>query len=216
VGRARGQHRRPRDRRHGAQAAAAVAIAGLLIACHRGDPTSLADYLTGSPDVATWQLDEPAYRRIVVASYRDTYADYAREFAAAAPALAAQLGKGGPVTTRAHFAGDPELTFDQAIARWALPTLYPSQVADVAGAPLDAVFVRDGERWRALVGIGRIVRARVAALDATCAPVFDVATPSKLCADSRWPIAEAALRTDGERLRRACQLAAGVCGKPTP
>lgn len=120
------------------------------------------------------------------------------------------------MVTRAHFAGDPKLTFDQAIARWALPTLYPSQVAEVAGAPLDAVFVRDGERWRALVGLGRVVRARVAALDASCATVFDVATPSKLCADSRWPIAEAALRTDRERLLRACQLAAGVCGKPTP
>ena len=144
------------------------------------------------------------------------YADYAREFDAAAPALAAQLARPGALTTRPHFAGDPQLTFDQAIARWALPTLFPSQVADKGGQPIDAVFVRDGGRWRALVGIGRVVRARAAALDGDCASLFDLATRSKTCGDSRWPIAEAALRTDRERFVRACALARSVCGKPTP
>jgi len=78
------------------------------------------------------------------------------------------------------------------------------------------VFVRDGGRWRTLVGIGRVVRARAAALDPSCADLFDIVTPVKACSDVRWPIAEALLRTDRERFVRACALARSVCGKPSP
>jgi hypothetical protein len=162
----------------------------------------------------SWRLDEAAWKRIVVEPYRGLHAEYAREFDRVAPQLAAGVGRA--VAHREHFAGDPELTQDQAVARWALPPLFPSRVA----AEVDAVFLRDNEHWRAIVGLGRIVRTRVAAVDAGCAALFAIAHPhrelTKACRDATWPIADAVLRSDRERAARACKLAANVCGKRSP
>ena len=99
-----------------------------------------------APAVSIEKLDEPAWRQIVVDPYRELYADYARAFDAAAPALRAQLAGPGALAMRPHFAGDPALTPDQAVTRWALPVLFDSRIATKAGAPVDAVFVRTGDR----------------------------------------------------------------------
>jgi hypothetical protein len=145
----------------------------------------------------------------VVEPYRALYADYARELDRASLAP-------GSGATREHFAGDPELTQDQAVARWALPPLYPSRVA----AGIDAVFLRDGGRWHAIVGLGKVVHARVAAAAGACAWMFAVAHPhrdlAKTCRDMTWAVADAALRGERDRAVRACKLAESVCGKPSP
>lgn len=182
-------------------------------------PAALADHLRAlavaddavrAREVAAWQLDLAAWDRTIVAPYRDLYDDYARALAAAAPALSAQLARGGVVTTRPHYADDPRLTLGQARARWALPVQFGSVVAELDGAPLDAVFVRDRGRWRALVGLDHAIRARVAALDAACAAHLDVVQPGR-CSEIGWEIAEAALRRDRPRLTRACALATNLC-----
>ncbi len=111
---------------------------------------SLAGYLGGvaaadtaarAREIASWKLDRTAWDRTVIATYRDQYADYARAFDAAGAAFVTQLARGGEITTRAHFAGDPRLTVGEARARWALPVQYPSEVAEIGGAPIDAFAV---------------------------------------------------------------------------
>lgn len=164
-------------------------------------------------EVASWKLDRAAWDRLVVEPYRGEapYAGYARAFDAAVPVLAAQLRAGGVVTTRAHYAGDPRNTPGQARARWAVPVQYPSQVAMVAGVPLDAVFdvARDGT-LHAIVGIDVLLHAAAAALDPACADVLDHARDGT-CFQSCWVIAEAALRGERERFARACARAVGLC-----
>ncbi|MCW5808881.1 MAG: hypothetical protein KIT31_41400 [Deltaproteobacteria bacterium] len=170
--------------------------------------------------MAGWRLDEAAWRRIVVEPYRGLYADYARDFERAVPGLVQQLAAGGAIADREHFAGDPELTRDQAVARWAVPPLFPSRVATIGGAPLDAVMLRDGGRWRAIVGLGAVVHGKVEAIDPPCAALFAVARPhrdlAKTCRDATWAIADAAVRGDRDRTLRACKLADTVCGKRSP
>jgi hypothetical protein len=98
-----------------------------------------------------------------------------------------------------------------------VPALFPSAVAAAGdGAPIDAVFVPDGERWYALLGVDAAVRARVAAYDPRCAARLALAGPPGRCSDVGAAIAHAALRTDSPALTHACQLADTLCGKESP
>jgi hypothetical protein len=161
-------------------------------------------------EVASWKLDRATWDRTVVEVYRPLYEEYARAFDAATPALIAQLANSATITTRAHYAGDPRLTLGQARARWALPVQFPSEVAELEGAALDTVFVRDGERWRAISGLDVVIRSRVEKLDPACAVHLDVARTGR-CSDVGWVIADAALRADPPRFAHACTLATNVC-----
>jgi hypothetical protein len=161
-------------------------------------------------EVSTWVLDRATWDRTVVASYRGLHADYLRAFEAAAPDLVARLATRGAIATRPHYAGDARLTLGQARARWALPVQYPSEVADLDGVPINAVFVRDGDHWRAIVGVDGVLRARAAAIDPACAAHLDLVR-SKACSDVGWVIADAALQADTKRFAHACSLAATLC-----
>lgn len=209
-----------------AAARAALAASGLaLVACSRSSPTpapaALDDYLASvtalAPtarlaEVARWKLDPVAWQRTVVVPYRAAYADYAAAFDAEVPALVARLAAPGAITVRRHYAGDPMLTTAEAWTRWALPVLFESRVAARGDADLGAVFVRDGDRWRAIAGLDRVIRARAAALDAACAARLDAG--SRRCRELGWQIADAALRGDRARFEHACRLAAGPCDAP--
>jgi hypothetical protein len=190
-----------------------------------GTPEALAAYLqtvvghdpaTLQREIASWVLDDAAWNATVTATYRPLHTEYQQAFVAALPALIAQLGHPGVVTARRHYAGDPRLTLAESRDRWALPPVFPSVVAELDGAPLEAVFVRDGDRWRALVGLDAVVRARVAALDAGCAAELARAGRTGRCTDVGAAIAEAALRTDRDRLAHVCRLAETLCGKESP
>jgi hypothetical protein len=189
-------------------------------------PPDVADYLyklsgTDEPAraaaIATWQLTRAEWQRVVVDPYRALYDDYAREFAAAAPRFVEQLAKSHSIVARAHFAGDPIATRDQAFTRWALPTLAPTKLAELAGrppTPIDAVFADVDGSWRAIVGLGAIVRRRVAALDERCATALDHIDPAGgPCIEAAWGVADAALREDRGRFAHACGLATNLCGK---
>ena len=93
--------------------------------------------------------------------------------------------------------------------------LFPSEVVTVDGKPLDLVFIRDRDRWFALTGIDRAIRARVDVRDPSCGALIDDGT-SKTCRDAAWAIAEATLRTDDTRFVHACALAKTACAKPSP
>src|SRR5512138_1963472 len=87
----------------------------VLIACgSREQPADLAEYLRSDPDVASWRLDREAWQRVVVPSYAPLYDDYVRALDAGTPRWAAQLAKQRTIAVRAHYAGDPALTRDQA------------------------------------------------------------------------------------------------------
>jgi hypothetical protein len=199
----------------------------LLVACgsNREPPPQrdLAAYLSSlvaadeaarTREVASWRLDEAAWKRIVVDPYRALYADYSRAFDTAQPALVAQL-RPGAIVVRRHYANDPLLTPGQARARWALPVMYGSQIATLEGAPIDAVFVSDGDHWRAIVGLDRVIQQRVDTLDRACGALLEFTTPPR-CRDVQWELADAALRTDQARFAHACALAVSLCGKPSP
>jgi len=175
-----------------------------------------ADEATRQREVASWLLDDAAWTATVIPSYRPLHADYERAFAAETAALVRRLAQPGELVARRHYAGDPRLTLAQARDRWALPTLYPSLVLDLAGAPIDAVFVPDGEHWRALVGLDAAVRARVAAFDAACAAQLAHAGPTGRCTDVGAAVVTAALRTDRAQLAHVCRLAESLCGKGLP
>jgi hypothetical protein len=201
----------------------ALAVA-LLVACGGGradddKAPELAEYLyarSGDPSVVDeWRLTRAEWERVVVPPYAKLYDHYVRAFAGAAPTLRAQLANKHPIVTRAHVAGDPVSTRDQAITRWALPTLAPTRVAELAGKPataIDAVFVEVGGRWKAIVGLAPIVRAQIFELDPTCAPAIDQLDPAGgRCIEAAWAVADAALREDRLRLSHLCGLARDLC-----
>lgn len=164
---------------------------------------------------AAWKLAREEWIQVVTDPFRGAYDDYVRAFDATLPALDAQIRAaradgGSRLASRPHYAGDPELTRGQARARWALPVQAPARVATLDGAPLDAVFVRIGDDYKALVGIDAIVIDKTRALDASCARYLE-ALGSKLCQTMGWEIADAALRADKPRLAHACSLAKGQC-----
>ena len=161
--------------------------------------------------VASWKLDEDAWRRTVVAPYRDAYADYVAMFDVAAPAIVDQLATAGEVTARRHFADDPQATGTQVRLRWAVPVLYPSAVATLGGAPLDTAFVQVGDHWGALLGAADIPLRRAVALDPDCAVRLAMAGAPGPCTDVGFLVADAAMRGDRAAFTRACGLAAAQC-----
>lgn len=200
----------------------ALAVALLATACSRRvserDDT-LQDYLSklaGASDAARrsaverWKLDPDGWDRVTTDPYRAHYKGYASQFDERIADLATQLAKPGAITIRSHFAGDPKLTLGQARARWAQPVAASSQVAELDGVPIDAVFVRDGDRWRAIVGIDRLVLLRTAAKDLACATRASGQVKGT-CGDLAWFIADAALRDDDPRLERACAQLTNLC-----
>jgi hypothetical protein len=167
---------------------------------------------------AAWKLAREEWIEVVTDPFRSAYDDYVRAFDAALPKLEAQIsaaradGK-SRMMTKQHYAGDPRLTRGQARARWALPVQGPAQVAFLDEAPLDAVFVRTGDHYKALVGIDTIVIDKTRALDTTCARYLET-LGSKMCQTIGWEIADAALRGDRARLSHACSIAKGQCASP--
>jgi hypothetical protein len=210
-----------------------IAIVVVIVACRDDraparaptEPDALAEYLRAvaeldeparGREIAALRLDEPAWRRIVVDPYRALWSEYTRAFPADSAAIAVQLRTRGVISARRHFAGDPRLTRAEARLRWVLPVMYPSVVAELDGAPIDAVFVHDGGRWRALSGLDAVVRTRVRELDAACGERFERAGPSGRCTELAWAIAEAALRGDSRGFAHACELAAPHCANAPP
>ena len=211
-----------------------LVVALVLVACrdaappppaHTGSAAELAAYLatvagadeaTRKREVASWILDETTWSRDIVEPYRALYNEYVAGFDAQVPAMVAELAPLGAVTARRHFAGDRKLAAAQIRARWAVPVQFPSMVAELAGKPIDTVFIFDGARWRALLGLDQIVMAHVAALDPVCAAKLALAGPPGRCTEVGWLVADAALRLQHERFAHACALAATLCGNPGP
>jgi hypothetical protein len=200
----------------------ALVVALLATACSRRvseRDDSLQDYLgtlAGAGETARrsaverWKLDPDGWDRVTTDPYRAHYKGYALQFDERIATLAVQLAKPGAITIRPHFAGDPKLTIGQARARWAQPVAASSQVAELDGVPIDAVFVRDGERWRAIVGVDTLIFNRMAAKDLACATRASGQLKGT-CGDLAWFIADATLRDDGPRLERACTQLANLC-----
>ncbi len=167
--------------------------------------------------VAEWRLSRGEWERTIVEPYVRYYEEYARAFEAAAPALEAQrvASRAKPktvVTSRQHYAGDPDLTRGQARTRWALPVQFPALVAQLDGVPIDAVFVQFGNSYQAIVGIDQLVIDKTRALDEKCARYLET-LGSKPCQVVGWAIADAALRADAARLQHACSLATTQCAQ---
>lgn len=211
-----------------------LVVAAVLVACRDSAPTpraptgtadELAAYLTTvagadeatrKREVSSWILDETTWSRDLVDPYRSLYNEYVAGFDAQVPAMVAQLAPLGQVTARRHFAGDRRLVPAQIRARWAVPVQFPSMVADLAGKPIETVFIFDGGRWRALLGLDRIVMAHVAALDPACAATLALSGPPGRCTEVGWLVADSGLRQQRERFAHACTLAATLCGNPVP
>ena len=203
-----------------------------LVACHEppvatklGTPDDLADYLrtvagtdtaTRTREVTGWIVDETTWSRDIVEPFRSLYAEYVKAFDAQVPGLVARLASLGPVTARRHFAGDPRALPSQIRTRWAVPVQFPSAVAELGDQPIEAVFIHDGEHWRALLGLDQIVVAHVAALDPACAKKLQLAGPPGRCTEVAWLVADSALRAQLERFAHACQLASTHCGNSVP
>ncbi|MEO6771893.1 MAG: hypothetical protein ABI467_02595 [Kofleriaceae bacterium] len=214
----------------GALGALVALVAG--VACHdapppakTGTPDELAAYLdtvagadeaTRKREVASWIVDETTWSRDIVAPYRALYNEYVAGFDAQVPAMVAELAPLGAVTARRHYAGDRRLVPAQIRARWAVPVEFPSMVAELAGKPIATVFIFDGARWRALLGLDQIVMAHVAALDPACANKLALAGPPGRCTEVGWLVVDSALRQQRERFAHACELAATLCGNPVP
>jgi hypothetical protein len=230
-----------------------LAVLAALAACDRAPAPRLAtaddlaayisDLAASDPDAAArelarWPLDRALWQRTLVEPYRALWDELAPE--GRLRALRGELRRGA-VTARRHYADDPRLTPGQLWQRWALPTLYPSFVVEIDGRPLDAVFLHDGVRWRALAGLDELILARVRALDPGCATHLAGVVASADCASASWAVAEAALRNQPderseakgvgtprgspgggaqprgiEQLARSCLLAASLCGKRSP
>jgi hypothetical protein len=169
--------------------------------------------------VEAWRMPEARWTALVTDGYRPHWRAYAAAFDADAGAVAARLvelaRRGGPVEARWQYADDPRLSRAQVRLRWVLPTGRPGVVADVGGAPLDVVFAWDGAAWRALIGVDDVQLARTRAADPACAEALAAAGRPGTCTDLAWMIADAALRGQPDRLRRACGLAAANgCERP--
>jgi hypothetical protein len=169
--------------------------------------------------VTQWKLTPQEWQDTVVPMFKPLYDDYSTAFDAAAPALATQIDQvsvGAPLFVRPHFAGDPMNTVAQQRTRWALPTLAPARVITVGGAAVDAVFVRAGDGWGAIVGVDQIILAKARAMNAECTSVL-ATIGSKRCEEVAFLVAEAAVLGDRARLTHACSLAASACVvKPSP
>jgi len=157
--------------------------------------------------VSGWRLPRTTWDRVVVPPFRGLYDDYVAELPAHVPQLAAHLAP--PFAIRAHFAGDPRLTLDEAVTRWIVPTLFPSQVVD----GLDAVFVQEDERYYALVGMAKVIARK---LEPTCRPLLARVGPPGPCGDAMWQLVVDSLRGNRGAAEHACSLATALCGTRSP
>lgn len=160
--------------------------------------------------VAGWKMPAAGWATRVTSPYRGVWAEYAAQFDAAAPALAARLQAwaedGADIEARVHYAGDPDLSLEQSRLRPALPTGEPGAVIvpAIGEVILGEVFVHDGQRWRTLTGLDAAVRARVGRHDAPCADQYARAGRLDPCGDVAWEVTRAALADDTAGLTRAC------------
>lgn len=166
--------------------------------------------------IADWRVPAAAWPHLVTAPFRDHHAAYAAAFAAATDGVADELigwaRAADPIEVRWQYADDPALAPDQARLRVALPVGRPGAIAVVAGRPLTPVFAHDGRRWRALIGLDRIVVDRLAALAPGCALPYQAAAREPCLAMSA-PTITAALAGDRAALDRACaRLRVNGCG----
>lgn len=166
--------------------------------------------------LANWRVPADAWPHLVTAPFRDHHAAYAAAFAAATDGVADELiawaRAAAPIEVRWQYADDPTLAPDQARLRVALPVGRPGAIAVVAGRPLTPVFAHDGRRWRALIGLDRIVVDRLAALAPGCALPYRAAAREPCLAMSA-PTITAALAGDRAALDRACaRLRVNGCG----
>jgi hypothetical protein len=175
-----------------------------------------ADEATRTREVSSWIVDANTWSRDIVEPYRALHDEYVKGFDAQVPAMVARFAAPGAVTARRHFAGDRRLTGAQIRMRWTVPVQFPSAVAELAGAPIETVFIYDGGHWRALLGLDQIVLGHVRALDPACAQKLALAGPPGRCTEVGWLVADAALRGHAERFAHACQLATTLCGNPAP
>jgi hypothetical protein len=203
-----------------------------LVACHEppaattlGTPADLAAYLrtvagaetaTRTREVTGWIVDETTWSRDIVEPFRSLYGEYVAAYATQVPGMVARLASLGPITARRHYAGDPRALPAQVRVRWTVPLQFPSAVAELGGQPIDAVFIHDGTRWHALLGLDQLVVQHVAALDPACARKLQLAGPPGRCTEVAWLVADSALRAQPERFAHACQLASTLCGNPLP
>lgn len=203
-----------------------------LVACReppepikRGSPEDLAVYLrtlagadeaTRQREVSSWLMGETAWSRDIMDPYRGLYAEYVAQFPSQIGPIVDQLRVPGEITARRHFAGDRRLTNAQSRLRWAVPVQFPSAVAELAGRPIDAVFIHDGTRWRAILGLDGIMMAHVQAMNPECARLLAHAGPLGKCTEVGWFVADTALRAQPARFAHACALATTLCGNPAP
>lgn len=176
---------------------------------HAGDPRA-----TAAAIVDEWELREPAWSRLVTAAFRPHHAAYEAAFEAAREQAIDELIARRPpppeVAARVHYADDPALAPDQARLRVALPVGRPGAIVTVGGHPLAPIFVHDGRRWRALLGLDRVVTDRIAAGDEACVAPYRAAQREPCLAMSA-PIITAALTGDASGLERACARLRGAC-----
>ncbi len=154
--------------------------------------------------VAAWRLSRTTWDRVVVAPFRELYDAYVAAYPATQ--LAASLAHHAtPFVARPHFAGDPKLTLDEAVTRWIVPTLFPSQVVD----GLDAVFVEEDHRFYALAGIAEVIAQQ---LPLPCRPLLARVGPPGRCGDAMWQHVVDTLRHDRDAAEHSCRLATALCG----
>ncbi len=201
---------------------ARAALVGVvaLAACHDAAPPAVHDGADlvrelRRGELTDWLAPSPVWQRTIMPPFIRLYADYAETFRERMPRIAERIGH-GELVARRHFAGDPHLDGDEARTRFMLPVEFPSYVVALDGRDLGAVFFHDGERWRALIGLGDRVVDRARVLDPVCAAMLANAGPRGPCTDMSYEVAAATMRGDRSRFDHACKLAAMVCGNASP
>jgi hypothetical protein len=89
--------------------------------------------------------------------------------------------------------------------RWTLPVMFPSYVDD------KNVFVKTATGWHSLAGLDEALLDRLRALDPACEQHVEAISPTGLCIQVAWQVADAGLRGQTDRFKHACQLAATSC-----
>ena len=160
--------------------------------------------------VAAWQLSRTTWDRVVVVPFRGLYDDYVAEYPAHLGQNAEALTHlASPIAPRAHFAGDPKLTLDEAATRWIVPTMFPSQIVD----GLDAVFVEEDHRFYAFTGIAEVIAKQLAP---PCRPLLARVGPAGSCGDAMWQHVVDTLRHNRDAAEHSCRLAQALCGTGSP
>lgn len=168
--------------------------------------------------VAAWQVPARQWPTLVTAGFEPHHAGYAAAFTAEAPSVAAALVAARATPARAievrwQYADDPRLTGEQARLRVALPVGRPGAIVVLDGRPLAPVFAHDGQRWRALLALERVIVDRLAADVPDCVAPYQAAHDGPCLAMSA-PIIEAALAAARDELARAClRLRLNPCGR---